>query len=86
MRPVIQGILAALVGMLVLVTLQMKGVVSLTDLKSLALMVAASLALIVFKMNLLWTGADRMPGSRGTFYGIATSASHISERLSDGQT
>ena len=53
MRPVIQGILAALVGMLVLVTLQM-GVVTLTDLKSLALMAAASLALIVFKVNLIW--------------------------------
>ncbi len=53
MRPVIQGILAALVGMLVLVTLQM-GAVTLTDFKSLALMVAASLALIVFKVNLLW--------------------------------
>jgi len=53
MRPVIQGILAALVGMLVLVTLQM-GAVTLTDLKSLALMAAASLALIVFKVNLLW--------------------------------
>jgi chromate transporter len=53
MRPVIHGILAALVGMLVLVTLQM-GVVTLTDLKSLALMAAASLALIVFKVNLLW--------------------------------
>lgn len=53
MRPVIQGILAALVGMLVLVTLQM-GVVTLTDLKSLALMAAASLALIAFKVNLLW--------------------------------
>jgi chromate transporter len=53
MRPVIQGILAALVGMLVLVTLQM-GAVTLTDLKSLALMAAASLALIVFRVNLLW--------------------------------
>jgi chromate transporter len=53
MRPVIQGILAALVGMLVLVTLQM-GAVTLTDLKSLALMAASSLALIVFKVNLLW--------------------------------
>jgi chromate transporter len=53
MRPVIQGILAALVGMLVLVTLQM-GAVTLTDLKSLALMVAASFALIVLKINLLW--------------------------------
>ena len=53
MRPVIQGILAALVGMLVLVTVQM-GAVTLTDLKSLALMAAASLALIVFRVNLLW--------------------------------
>jgi chromate transporter len=53
MRPVIQGILAALVGMLILVTLQM-GVVTLTDLKSMALMAAASLALIVFKVDLLW--------------------------------
>ena len=53
MRPVIQGILAALVGMLVLVTVQM-GVVTLTDLKSLGLLAAASLALIVFKVNLLW--------------------------------
>ena len=53
MRPVIQGILAALVGMLVLVTIQM-GAVTLTDFKSLVLMVAASLALIVFKVNLLW--------------------------------
>jgi chromate transporter len=53
MRPVIQGILAALVGMLVLVTAQM-GAVTLTDLKSLVLMGAASLALIVFKVNLIW--------------------------------
>jgi chromate transporter len=53
MRPVIQGILAALVGMLVLVTAQM-GAVTLTDLKSLVLMAAASVALIVFKVNLLW--------------------------------
>ena len=53
MRPVIQGILAALVGMLVLVTVQM-GQAALTDLKSLALLAAASLALIVFKVSLLW--------------------------------
>jgi chromate transporter len=53
MRPVIQGILAALVGMLVLVTVQM-GVVTLTDFKSLALMAATSLALIVFRLNLLY--------------------------------
>jgi chromate transporter len=53
MRPVIQGILDALVGMLVLVTVQM-GLAALTDLKSLGLMAAASLALIVFKVNLLW--------------------------------
>jgi len=52
-RPLIQGILAALVGMLVLVTSQM-GIATLTDLKSLGLMVAVSLALIVFQLNLLW--------------------------------
>jgi len=53
MRPIIQGILAALVGMLVLVTFQM-GLAALTDLKSLALTVAASIALIGFRVNLLW--------------------------------
>jgi chromate transporter len=53
MRPVIQGILAALVGMLVLVTVQMAAV-TLTDLKSLALMATAGLALIAFRVNLLW--------------------------------
>ncbi len=53
MRPVIQGILAALVGMLVLVTVQM-GAATLTDVKSLTLMAAASLALIAFRVNLLW--------------------------------
>jgi chromate transporter len=53
MRQVIQGILSALVGMLVLVTVQM-GMAALTDLKSLALMAAASVALIVFRVNLLW--------------------------------
>jgi chromate transporter len=53
MRPVIQGILAALVGMLVLVTVQMGGG-TITDLKSLALMAATSLALIAFRVNLLW--------------------------------
>jgi len=53
MRPVIQGILSALVGMLVLVTAQM-GVATLSDLKSLALMAAATIALIGFQVNLLW--------------------------------
>ena len=52
-RPIIQGILAALVGMLVLVTVQM-GMAALADLKSLALMVAISVALIVFRVNLIW--------------------------------
>lgn len=52
-RPLIQGILAALVGMLVLVTVQM-GRAALTDFKSLALMAAASVALIGFRVNLLW--------------------------------
>lgn len=53
MRAIIQGILAALVGMLAMVTIQM-GLAALTDLKSLALTVAASIALIVFRLNLLW--------------------------------
>jgi chromate transporter len=53
MRPIIQGILAALVGMLFLVTIQM-GAAALTDLKSLALMAAACIALIGFQVNLLW--------------------------------
>jgi chromate transporter len=53
MQPVIQGILSALVGMLVLVTAQM-GVATLLDLKSLALMAAATIALIGFQVNLLW--------------------------------
>ncbi|MFA5110480.1 MAG: chromate efflux transporter [Desulfobaccales bacterium] len=53
MRPVIQGILAALVGMLVLVTVQM-GAATLTEFKSAVLLAAASLALIGFRVNLLW--------------------------------
>jgi chromate transporter len=53
MRPVIQGILAALVGMLALVTLQM-GASALTGPASLAVMAAAGVALIVFRVNLLW--------------------------------
>jgi len=52
-RPIIQGILAALLGMLVLVTAQM-GLAALTDFKSLALMAAAAVALLVFEVNLLW--------------------------------
>jgi chromate transporter len=52
-RPIIQGILAALVGMLFLVTVQM-GTAALTDLKSIALMAAAAIALIGFQINLLW--------------------------------
>ncbi len=50
---IIQGILAALVGMLVLVTIEM-GWAALTDFKSLALMAAASVALIILRVNLLW--------------------------------
>jgi len=52
-RPIIQGILAALMGMIVLVTVQM-GLAALIDLKCLAMMVVASTALIVFRVNLLW--------------------------------
>ncbi len=56
MRPVIQGILAALVGMLILVLLQM-GRVTLQDLPSWAIMAGASLALIYFEINLIWVVA-----------------------------
>jgi chromate transporter len=53
MRPIIQGILAALVGMLVLVTLQM-GSASLVDWQSWAIMAGAVAALIGLRVNLLW--------------------------------
>jgi chromate transporter len=53
MRPIIQGILAALVGMLVLVTLQM-GRASLVDWQSWAIMVSAVAALVGLRVNLLW--------------------------------
>jgi chromate transporter len=56
MRPVIQGILAALVGMLVLVTLQM-GSASLTDWQSWVIMAGAVAALLAFKVNLLFVVA-----------------------------
>jgi chromate transporter len=53
MRPAIQGILAALVGMLALVTLQM-GWAALSGLPDLLLTAATAVALIVFEVNLLW--------------------------------
>ena len=56
MRQVIQGILAALVGMLVLVVVQM-GRASLVDWKSLAILAGAVAALIPLKVNLLWVAA-----------------------------
>jgi chromate transporter len=56
MRHVIRGILAALVGMLVLVIIQMSQA-ALIDVKTWAVMVGASLALIAFKVNLLWVVA-----------------------------
>ena len=52
MRPLIQGILAALVGMLALVTVQM-GAAALTGWKTLALMAGSAAALMVFDLNLL---------------------------------
>lgn len=52
-RQMIRGILAALVGMLVLVTVQM-GRASLVDWKSLAILVGTVSALIPLKVNLLW--------------------------------
>ena len=56
MRHVIRGILAALVGMLVLVIIQMSQV-ALIDVKTWAVMAGAALALIAFKVNLLWVVA-----------------------------
>ena len=53
MRPVIQGILAALVGMLALVTWQM-GRAALIGWPDLLITTAAAIALIVFRVNLLW--------------------------------
>ena len=53
MRPVIQGILAALVGMLALVTWQM-GQAALTSAPDLLLTAGATILLIVFEVNLLW--------------------------------
>ncbi len=56
MRHVIKGILAALVGMLVLVIIQMSQA-ALIDVKAWAVMAGAALALIAFKVNLLWVVA-----------------------------
>ena len=56
MRPVLQGILAALVGMLLLVTWQM-GVSALHSFPDLAILAGAALALTVFKVDLLWVAA-----------------------------
>ena len=56
MRHVIRGILAALVGMLVLVIIQMSQA-ALIDVKTWAVMAGAALALIAFKVNLLWVVA-----------------------------
>jgi len=53
MRLAIQGILAALVGMLALVTLQM-GWTALRGLPDLLLTAATTVALIAFEVNLLW--------------------------------
>jgi chromate transporter len=53
MRQMIQGILAALVGMLALVTVQM-GLAAITGVATLGLMLAAAVALIAFEVNLLW--------------------------------
>ena len=56
MRPVLQGILAALVGMLLLVTWQM-GVSALHSFPDLAILAGAAMALTVFKVDLLWVAA-----------------------------
>ena len=52
MRPVIQGILSALVGMLILVVIQM-GRASLVNWQSWVIMLGAAVALIAFRINLL---------------------------------
>jgi chromate transporter len=51
MRPVIQGVLCALVGMLILVVFQM-GRASLVDWQSWVIMVGAAVGLIAFRVNL----------------------------------
>ena len=56
LRPPLQGILAALVGMLALVTLQM-GRASLKDGKDLALLAGATAALMIFNLELPWVAA-----------------------------
>jgi chromate transporter len=53
MRQVIQGILAALIGFLVLVLFQM-GRAAIVDGKTLAIMLASAAALIGLNLNLLW--------------------------------
>ena len=55
-RPVIQGILTALVGMLVLVTLQM-GRAALVDWQSWAIMAGAGVALIGLRVSLFWVAS-----------------------------
>ena len=55
-RPVIQGILTALVGMLVLVTLQM-GRAALVDWPSWAIMAGAGVALIGLRVSLFWVAS-----------------------------
>ena len=56
MRPVLQGILAALVGMLLLVTWQMS-VSAVNSFPDLAILAGAALALMVFELDLLWVAA-----------------------------
>uniref|UniRef100_A0A7V4LCG0 Chromate efflux transporter n=1 Tax=Desulfobacca acetoxidans TaxID=60893 RepID=A0A7V4LCG0_9BACT len=53
MRPLIQGVLAALLGMLALAIWQM-ALVTLTGIKTWALMLGAAVSLVVFEVNLLW--------------------------------
>ena len=67
MRRAIQGILDALVGMLALVTVQM-ALVSLLDLKTWGLMLAAAIALIGFEVNLFWVVAAAVPISLAIFW------------------
>ena len=58
MRPLVRGILAALVGMLALVTVQM-GLGAITGWKTFLLMTGAAVALTVFDLNLCWSSPPR---------------------------
>lgn len=55
-RPILRGLLAALVAMLALVTLELSRM-ALTNWKDLAILAGAAAALMIFRVNLLWVAA-----------------------------